>query len=137
MRSIKLELGGKEYVISEAPRKRSKPFREKLAAEILPIFEQVAKASTAEFSTAADLIQLAPVVQYLIADAIDTLLDLLFIYSEALEADRARLEDDITDGEIMMAFVEVIRLSDPLGFMQRLNLAAATTGQPVTPISKS
>jgi hypothetical protein len=121
VRTVTVQLGDTEYTITEAPYKRASKWRRKLVEQVKPLFEQVAGASEMEFSTAADLLGLWPLVQALMVDGVDMIYALLIEYSDVLGDARENIENTATEAQIVAAFMEVVRLADPFGLTSQLS----------------
>lgn len=119
--SVTVKLGAKEYTIQQAGFLRSKPWKQRLFEEIKPLFERLSGASDIKFDSASDLFQLLPLAEDLFVSGIETIYDLLVAYSPDLEADREYIEAHATDKQILAAFQEVVKLSDPFGVVSQLN----------------
>jgi hypothetical protein len=128
--SVVVKLGEKEYTIQQAGFLRSKPWKKRLFEEIKPLFERLSGASDIKFDSASDLFQLLPLAEDLFVNGIVTIYDLLIAYSPILEEDRQLIEAHATDKQILAAFQEVVKLSDPFGVVSQLNrrIGLKTTG---------
>lgn len=118
---VSIMLGEKEYIVTQASFMRAKPWKKRLFEEIKPLFERLGGASEMTFASPADLFALLPLAEQLFIGGIDIIFDLLVTYSPVLEAERAYIEAHATDKQIMGAFQEVVKLSDPFGIVQQLN----------------
>lgn len=127
---VTIRLGEREFEIVQASFMRSKPWKKRLFEEIKPLFERLNGASEIKFESAADLFQLLPLAEELFVGGIDTIFDLLIAYSPALETERAYVESNATDKQIMAAFQEVVGLADFLGLISQFNrrIGRATNG---------
>lgn len=125
-----VRLGERDYEIQEAGFRRAKPWKQRLLAEIKPLFERLGGAGEIQFEKPADLFQLLPLAEDLFVGGVDTVCDLLIAYSPVLEADREYIETDASDRQILAAFQEVVILADPFGVVMQLNrrLGRTTTG---------
>lgn len=129
-RSVTVTLGGRQYVVPEAGFLVSRKWRTRFATEIKPLFEQLAGAAGVRFETPADLLQLAPLLDAVLVDGMDTIFELLLGYSDTLAADRAHLEAYATDRQILDAFREVASIALPfdLGAILTRQLGRAAIG---------
>jgi len=128
--TISITLGEKEYQVQEASFLRSKPWKQRLFAEVKPLFAQVSEAQEIEFNTAADLVKVIPLAETLLIDAMDKLFELLIAYSPVLEDDQEYIANNATDKQILAGFQEVVKFADPFGMTQGLNrrIGRATNG---------
>jgi hypothetical protein len=128
--STAIKLGEKEYTVVQAGFIRSRPWKKRLFEEIKPLFERFNNASDLTFNSAADLFQLFPLAEDLFVSGIETIFELLMAYDAQLEADRALIEAHATDKQILAAFQEVVKLSDPFGIVSQFNrkIGLKTTG---------
>ena len=122
--SATFQLGEREFTVPQAGFLRAKPWKKRLFEEIKPIVEQVGGVTGIEFSSPADLLRLVPTVETLFLDGIDTMFDLLVSYSPLLEAERDYIAEYATDKQILAAFQEVVKLTDPFGMVANLNQLA-------------
>jgi len=119
--TIEVRLGERTYAIQQLGHLRAKPWKKRLLAEVQPIFDQVTSASDQEINTPADLLGLLPLAERLFIDALDMVFELLIAYSPTLEADCEYIESCATDTQILAAFQEAVKLSDPFGVVAQLN----------------
>lgn len=119
--SVTVRFGDRDFTILEASALRAKPWKQRFLDEVMPILTRVSEASEVKFESPADLFQLAPLAKELVVDSAVLLLDLLFEYSPELEAERAYIEANATDRQILAAFQGVIKLADFLGLTSQLN----------------
>jgi hypothetical protein len=119
--TVTVVLGDREYIIREAPRLRSAPWRKRLMVELKPMFDHVAGAQEMTFESPADLLRLWPVMETLMVSGLDSVFEMLMAYDPELEADREYIEQTATDKQILAAFGEVARLADPFGIVASLN----------------
>jgi hypothetical protein len=114
-KSVTITLGGKSYEIAEAPMRKNAAWRAGLSALLVDLGELMESASTVELNSVADLIGVVRQIQDVILAAPDRLTAMLFDYSPVLAADRARIEADVYESELIGAFVEVLKLAYPFG----------------------
>lgn len=119
-KSVTIALGGKQYEIAEAPMRKNAAWRADLAALLVDLGGLMESASTVELNSVADLIGVVRQIQDVILAAPDRLTAMLFDYSPVLAADRARIEAEVYESELIGAFVEVLKLAYPFGDLLRL-----------------
>ena len=115
MRQTTVTLGGKEHVIAELPSRKAAAWRQSLQNQIGGIADLIQTAPDTDISSGAALAHLVRSVGALLVGSTDIVIDLLFEYAPALEADRERIENECYDSELIAAFVEVVRLAYPFG----------------------
>lgn len=133
MRTAKLSLGGKEYEVSQLPIKPAKAWRVKFKAFVGGITDVMASFSGVKLDSVEDLGKAIPAIMGVALDKLDEVAELVLAYSPELEKDRAHIEENATDEEMIEAFMEVARLAFPL---QKI-VAAIPTGPTATAISKN
>jgi hypothetical protein len=133
MKSVEIELAGKQYVIQELPSRKNQAWRETLRGEFGELVDVLMRAPGIEVSSAGGMAAVGQLMQIMVAKvtgAIDILRDRLIDYSPKLQADREHLLENGYDSEFMSAFVEVLRLAFPFGSVVDLAGAAiAKAGQ--------
>lgn len=115
--SITILLGEREYTVFEAPRLRSKPWKERFMAEVNPLFARIGSAKEMEIRGPEDVLALLPVFESLFTSGFDTVFELLLAYAPELEADREYIESSATDKQVFAGFLGVVRLADPFGMV--------------------
>lgn len=120
--TITIQLGEREYTISEAPRVRSRPWKERFMMEINPLFARISDAKDREINGPEDILALFPVFESLFTSSFDEIFELLITYAPELEADREYIENHATDKQIFAGFLGVTRLADPFGMVDILRL---------------
>lgn len=132
MAETTVTLGGKQYQIKQLPIRANREWRARFDApvnKLLAAFQDVGKVANTDYQDGKDMIRQigalllsrASEVAGVLLESMDLVLDGLFAYSPALEADRERIETTATDDEAMTAFVEVLKIAYPFGRL--LNLA--------------
>lgn len=121
IRTVTGKLGEKEYEIREAGFAVSKPWKQRLLADIKPLFEKLGEAPNLRFETPSDLFKLFPLAESVFIDGIDTVLGLLLAYSPVLQADAEYIRENATERQIFSFFREVVTLADPFGLVSQLN----------------
>jgi hypothetical protein len=119
--TICVRLGEREYTIAQAGFARARPWKQRLFAEVKPLFERLNGAGEMAINSPSDLLQLIPVAEDLFVEGLDTIFDLLLTYAPALGEDRAYIEEHATDKQILTAFQEVVVLADPFGVVAQMN----------------
>jgi hypothetical protein len=113
IRVATVTLGDKDYEITEAPILRSRTWRERFYQTIAPLLEQLGGVKGAEFETPEDLLQLLPLAEQIVVNALTEVVDLLLLYSPELEADRDYILNHATERQAIRAFQEVLKLAIP------------------------
>lgn len=113
LRAITIRLGDREFEVTEAPILRARRWRKQFTETILPLVEEVAQARDIAFETPEDLLQLRPLVSKILVDALDQVVDLLLLYSEALEAEQEWILANASERQAVAAFWEVLKLAVP------------------------
>lgn len=132
MNEVTVTLGGKSYLVKQLAIRANREWRKRFdepVDKLLSAFQEVGKVSQREFADGKEmaktigtlLVARAGEIVGVLLDSMDLVLDGLFAYAPALEADREYIETTATDDEAMKAFVEVLKLAYPFGVL--LNLA--------------
>jgi hypothetical protein len=119
-KKVTVTLGGKSYEIAEAPMRKNAAWRASLAALLVDLGGLMESASTVELNNVGDLLSVVRQIQDVILAAPDRLTAMLFDYSPVLAADRARIEAEAYESELLTAFREVLSLAFPFGDLIRL-----------------
>lgn len=128
-RSKDVILGGETYKVEQLPMRANKEWRDSLGAPVMQLIDLVQNFDDLELK-ASDLLRITDVVKSLLLGSMDTLLDALFRYSPALNADREHIEETAYDDEAIAALGVIIGLAYPLD-----QVLTGLRGLPVTPIS--
>lgn len=125
-------LGGQTYTIAQLPMRQNREWRDHLAQPITDLLALLQGNADLEIGSVADLTRIIGVGKDLLLGSMDLLLDALFAYSPALQADRERIEAEAYDDEAITALASVVALAYPLGMA-----LAALRGSSVMPTSTS
>lgn len=120
-KSVTITLGGKAYEIAEAPMRKNAAWRAQLSGLLTDVGGLMASANEVQLNSVADLLTVVRQIQDVLLAAPDRLTAMLFDYAPVLAADRARIEAEVYESELIAAFVEVLKLAYPFGDL--LNLA--------------
>lgn len=130
MRTTKVTIAGKSYTIEEQPRKKSSDWRKKLQEELSGLVELLESAGAPGGSDARVVIPMVSAAAQQLMGSIDTVYELLLAYSPQLERDRARIDAEAFDSEIIDAFVSVLGLAYPFGAAAGRLLSLTSNGSP-------
>jgi len=130
MREVTVTLGGREYHITELPTKRNEAWRKQVMAQLTDVADLIQTAPQTEMN-AAGMSQILRAVSAKVVGSVDIIVGLLFAYAPALETDRARIEAECYDSELMDAFMQVLQLAFPFGSAigQLVGMAGRATKQ--------
>jgi len=123
--TIKVTLGDVEYEIAPLPIREAREVRQKFAAILEPAVNALQDAPKTEMSDYSALAGLVSAVKDTLLGSVDQCLELLCDYSPEIASHREQIEEIAYDGEVMAAFVEVIKLLYPFG-----GLIPSLTGLP-------
>jgi hypothetical protein len=140
MSEVTITLGQKTYQIKQLPIRANREWRKRFdepVNKLLAAFQDIGKVSSTEFKDGKELVQRIGVlllsraseVAGVLLDSMDIVLDGLFAYAPALDADRDHIETTATDDEAMRAFVEVLKLAYPFGRLMNLAGQLGQTGK--------
>ena len=139
MRSVTITLGGKEYTVTQLPLRKNVAWQHAVAVHLkeilkvipnlMSIIEPVIKQGAAKSErgatqsildaiTAERLPELVATGGDLLVGAVDAMpvmLDLIYEFDEPLKLDAERIEAEVTEEEVVRAFVEIAKLSFPFG----------------------
>jgi hypothetical protein len=115
MKTVTITLGGKQYEISEAPLRKNAAWRSSFTRLLTDVGGLMESASNVELNNVGDLIGVVRQIQDVLLAAPDRLTAMLFDYSPVLAADRARIEAEVYESELIGAFMEVLKLAYPFG----------------------
>lgn len=123
MNSIVVTLAGKEYEVKPLPRMQAKAFRQRLTMEIdgiTHVLKLADKADKIELTALSNIADMIDKVGGKLAGSVDLIADLLFDFSPELSNDRERIEAEGYDDEIIIAFMEALKLLYPFGQLGQL-----------------
>lgn len=138
LQTAKITLGNTEYTIQAAGHRRASGWKKAFFAELYePITENLTALNNVNETplTLADIPKFTPLAQSFLVDMIDAVCALLVGYSPVLEAAREDIEETASDAQILDAFVEVLKLANPLppgllGVLNGLALSGILTNSP-------
>jgi hypothetical protein len=113
IRVATVTLGDKDYEITEAPILRSRAWRERFYQTIAPLLKELGGVQGVEFERPDDLLQLLPLAEQIVVNALTEVVDLLLLYSPELEADQDYILNHATERQAVRAFQEVVKLAIP------------------------
>jgi hypothetical protein len=119
-RTITLTLAERTYEVPMAPIRRAKEWRAQLRGPLNELLALVSTNITLELNSVSDLLALADKLIPILMDAPETIFTLLLAYAPALEVERAFLEANAYDDELVTAFLAVLRAAFPLDRLTQL-----------------
>jgi len=126
---VTVTLGGTDFEIQRANIKRSREWRQKFGEPLQVIIGVLQQADNIQIDSMAGAAGLLEQVGSLLLNSVDLLIEALFDYSPALQAEREWIEDNATDLEAMNALWEVIQIVYPFGsLMNKLPTGLTTNG---------
>lgn len=134
MKTVQITLGGKTYTVTELPLRKNAEWRQQLSWLVASVTDLVG-ASQIDLHNTGDLIGVINQVRDVLMTAPEQVTELLFSYAPEVAADRARIEAEVYESELLSAFVEVLKLAFPFG--QLLSLASGLTPRASAPTSTS
>jgi hypothetical protein len=116
-RQTMVTLGGQAYSVQARPIGEAAAWRRRLAEPFGALSEALLslQSDTAVIEVGA----LIGTLQHSLLDSMEILLDLLCEFAPAIAADRARIEAEAYDDEVVKAFVGVLNLVYPFGDLLR------------------
>jgi len=126
VRTAKVAIAGRDYIVEALPIRPAREWRELLEGRMgaaLAAFRATADLATRKYDDPDALLRdlTNELVTHfggalsVIVRSVDTIADLLFAYSPALAADRERIEVEGHDEELVEAFAQVLALAYPFG----------------------
>lgn len=113
MKTETIQLGDREYQLSELPLRKAKAYRERLRepfGNLVDLFERTPKT---EIDNARQVSQLIRSMSDTLLNSVDTVADLLLEYSEVLGNDRDYILDNAYGSQVVDAFIAVLGLVFP------------------------
>lgn len=132
MKKVIVVFAERKYEIGQLPIRANREWRARFdepVNKLLAAFQDVGKVANNEYADGKEMVKQigamllsrAGEVAGLLLESMDLVLDGLFAYSPALQADRDWIETHATDDEAVNAFIEVLKLAFPFGgFMELL-----------------
>ena len=114
-RTVTVTLAGAEYVVTELPSRRNAEWRR--------LVDQALGSLSGALGQNLDISNLQGAldsVRALLLESGETILRLLYAYSEEIEDDKERIESEAYDSELTEALVAVLSLAYPFGSLLRL-----------------
>ena len=124
-------LGGQAYQVLARPIGETAAWRKRLAEPFGALSEALLalQSDTAQIEIGA----LIGTVEHTLIDSMDILLNLVCEFAPALAADRARIEAEAFDDEVVKAFTGVLSLVYPFGELLRSVSGGIATGKRTLP----
>jgi hypothetical protein len=110
-----VSIAGQDFEIKPLTIGKASAWRKRFQAELDPILKGLANAQGTDLSDFSAIAKIIEVVQGSVMGAVDTLFDMLCEWSPEVAAQRAHIEANGLDSEVMAAFVEVIKVAYPFG----------------------
>jgi hypothetical protein len=126
--AITVTMGGEDYEIAALNMKASRTWRENFAQPLEKLIAAMRLSTEVELNDMAGVAQILALFQDTLLHSVDLAVDALFAYAPHLP--RETIEDNATDAEAMVAFVEVLKLAYPFGAIW--TLARRGLSQPAT-----
>ena len=130
-RQVSITLGGVTYEVPALAIKGAKAWRDKFQRPFEEIAAALAGAGSIAITSGAGLAGLLNTLRGVLLKSPDILLEMLYEYSPLLKADAERIEAEAFDDEVMVAFVEVLRLAYPfealMSFFRGLGSSSTAT----------
>lgn len=119
MKEITIEIAGQKYEVRPLSIKKGRAWREQLGAKFDGLIGAMQGIAIVEATNVAGVGNIIASLRETLITSIDEVLNLVCAYAPAIEADRARIEDEGVDEEIVDAFSKILGLAFPLGAIGR------------------
>jgi hypothetical protein len=131
MKEIVITIAGKDYTVQPLKFKGSRSWRMALAEKFDGIVDALQGVGMVEVKDMAGIGRIIDELKGTLIGSLDTVLDLVCAYVPAISEDRARIEEEAFDEEIIDAFTRILGLAFPLGkILGAMNgLTASTTSR--------
>lgn len=113
MKSFTVTLGKKEYTVEQLTIEPTREIRNKFADFIAPAVNALQNAPSTDMKDYAAIAGIINIAKDALIGYTNTAFDLLCEYSPEIKADRELIEKTAYDDEVMVAFVEVVKLLFP------------------------
>lgn len=115
MKTVTVTIANKPYTIAPKVITESRAWRKKLTTPLQALAAIFQDADSVKLNNPEDIKRVFDLVTGSIAAAPDMILDLVCEYAPEIASDRATIEANAYDDEIMEAFKEVLKLVYPFG----------------------
>ena len=125
-RTIPVTLGGRAFALKQRTVAGARQWRAALTGpltDLITALRNADKVEVKDWQSVAGLLQQALTT---VAGAPDSLIEALFAYDPALAAERAWIEENCYDDELLAALLEVLKAAYPFGSL--LALVSSGTG---------
>ena len=130
MRTVTVMLGGKPYEVRALSIRAAREWREKFQQPFQTIADALSGMESIELTSGKSVSTLINVLQETLLRSPDTILSMLYAYSPEILADKARIESEAFDDEVVVAMIGVLKLAYPFGSL--LNLIPGPTSKPTS-----
>lgn len=130
MRTTTVTLGGKPYEIQTLSIRAAREWRDKFQKPFQTIADALSGMDNIELTSGKSVSALLNVLQETLLRSPDMILDMLYAYSPAIASDKARIESEAFDDEVIAALIGVLKLAYPFGSL--LSLIPGPTSKPTS-----
>lgn len=120
MKTVTVRIADRDYEITALTIKPTKAWQLKAQTPVNNLFGAVETLQGVELNDVGQLVGLAREVATVVMGMTDIVLDLVCDYAPNIAADRAYIEDNGYNEEVMSAFLEVLKMVYPLAALTKL-----------------
>lgn len=126
MQTETVTLGDKSYMLKEQAYRPGVLYREKLKENFSMLITAIQAAPNLDFKDTDSLAQIVKSVGISLIDSLDTIIELLFLFSSELEKDRQYVENNAVGSELVDAFIATLVLTFPFFHSERIKTLITT-----------
>lgn len=120
MQTENVTLGGKSYILKEQAYRPGILYREKLKENFSTLIGAIQTAPNLDFGDTQTIAEIVKSVGVTLIDSLDTVIELLFLFSSDLKKDRQYIENNAVGSELIDAFISTLVLTFPFFHSTRL-----------------
>ena len=126
MKTFTVELGGETYSVETLPIRPARKLRKEIGVSLDKPLEAMRSMQGVELTDTEALADIVVSMKGILFDSLDLALDIVYKYCPTVKADKKRIEDNATDEEAVVAFMEVVKRLFPFGSLKPLFSKAMT-----------
>lgn len=120
METISISIAGRDYKVNSLTIRKSSEWRKQLGSSFEGLVDAMQSAPAVEVTNLASIGNIIESVKGALINSLDTVLDLVCAYAPEIHQDRARIEEEAYDQEIVEAFLRILSLAFPLGALKQM-----------------
>lgn len=128
MRTERVTLGGREYMMAELPLRKNAAWRQQLGAELEQWGNLLGQTNEVDLNNLSGVLPVLRRAGDMVLQSPERIAELVFAYCSDIAADRETILDNAYESELVEAFSACVKLAFPFGKLTSLVTQFAATG---------